>query len=251
MGTAYVTFNKAVYRAEYLVRLSEGLTNRRKRKTRSDWSRAFKTLMHWPQCHTIERVDSADAVLVIRHGSRLSSDDFTPDAAGDLLRAALVMSVSAMDAYFHAKILRYVVSHSKAHEPSSRLLNERILVKDFVSGRKKKRANTALRSAVERNLSYQSLQQPDKIADALGLIGVSDFWTGVADTLDRDKKDLCDSIEKIVGRRNKIAHEGDLSQSKKARNKSRGISVSFVKESIALLKSVIDASEALINAAVN
>lgn len=250
MGTAKVTFDKAIDRAEYLLRLAEGLTDHRQRGARADWGRSFKALMHWPKGHVIERVDSKDVVVVIRDGSTLSRDDFSTSALDDLLRASLVMAVAAMDAYFHAKILRYVVSHSRKASPSGRLLNERILVSDFIEGRKRQRANTALRAALERNLSYQSLQHPEKIADALGLIGVCKFWDEIAKALKRAKKDLCDEIGAIVRRRNQIAHEGDLSQSKKARNQDRSIANKYVRDSITTLKQFVDAADVLINSKV-
>ncbi len=153
MGTAKATFDRAIERAEYVVRLAEGLTNRRKRGTRSDWSRSFKALMHWRHADKIERVDSKDVVLIIREGAHLGPDDFRTDAIDDLLRAGLVMCVSATDAYFHAKILRYVVSQSKKKNPPPRLINEKILVNDFLRVRKLKRGNAVLRAAIERSLS--------------------------------------------------------------------------------------------------
>ena len=250
MGTAKATFEKAIARSEYLLRLANGLADHRKRRARGEWKSKFRSLMHWSQTHSIERVDSKDVVLVTRDGGTLARADFGVEALGDLLRASLVMAVSAMDAYFHAKILRYVVPHSRRAEPSERLLNERIQVRDFIAARRKKRPNAALRAAVERNLSYQSLQRTERIADALQLIGIAKFWEDVATRLKRTKEDLCDELCGIVRRRNQIAHEGDLSQGKKTRNRDRSISTQFVQRSMALLKAVVEEAETVINAKV-
>lgn len=244
------TFDMAIARARYILTLYMGLTDHRKRSARKDWSDRFKKLMHWPKSHEIERIDSKDAVLILRDNSKLRRQHFSVDALGDLLRASLVMAVSAMDAYFHAKILRYVVVHSKSKKPSRRLLNEKIKVSDFINGQKKKRSYAALRAAIERNLSYQSLQGPDKIADALGLIGVSDFWKLVAENLNEQKNSLQNKINRVVKRRNQIAHEGDLSQSKKTRNKSRSIDPKTVREAIDLIEKIVDAAEKIIERSV-
>jgi len=245
--SAKSTFDKAMERAKYIFKLAGGLTDHRKRSVRRDWSGGFKKLMHWPKSHKIERVDSKDVVLIIRDNSNLTRKDFSSDALRDLLRASLVMAVSAMDAYFHAKVLRYVVVHSKSRKPSKRLLNERITVRDFIEGQRKERSFTALRAAIERNLSYQSLQHPDNIADALNLIGVSDFWGRVAKKLGKSKDGLRKEISSIVRRRNQIAHEGDLCQSARSRNKSRTITLKFVSSSIDLIETLVDAADNVIN----
>jgi len=247
MDTAKETFEVAIGRAQYLLKLAEGLTNRRQRGTRKDWSKKFKKLMHWPQSDQIQRIDSKDVVLATRNDSRLTSDDFDTVALDDLRRAALVMAVSAMDAYFHAKVMAHVIEHSKCSKPSSRLLNESIRVEDFIKARKHKYKNAPLRAAIERKLSFQSLQQPDKVKGALQLIGVSGFWNSVAGELAQGKKDPCDQMSKMVKRRNQIVHEGDLSQSKKARNKARGISDKSVREWVELAVSIVNAADKVIN----
>ncbi len=245
--TAKATFDIAIGRAEYLLRLAQGLTNHRKRSIRRDWARKFKTLMHWPQSHAINRVDSKDAVIVLRDGATAKEEDFSSESMQDVLRASLVMAVSAMDAYFHAKIVQHVVKHSRKTNPSNKLLNERILVKDFIEGRRKAHTNAALRAAIERKLSYQSLQQPSQVAEALGLIGVSDFWKGVAQRLNQRADTLRTSLAKVVKRRNQIAHEGDLSQSRRARNKGRAITHKDVEGDVALIKKIVEAAEKEIN----
>jgi len=245
--TAKDTFDTAIKRAEYLLKLSFALRNHRQRGIRSDWAASFKGIMHWPKSHVIERVDSKDAVIILRPNSKLTPEDFSSDALQDFLRVSLVMAVSAMDAYFHAKIVRYVVQHSRSKEPSKKLLNEKILVKDFIDGRRKQRSNVALRAAIERKLSYQALQQPSQIADSLRLIGVSDFWEEVAGQIGQADEQIRKNLTKIVKRRNQIAHEGDLSQSKRARNKSRSITHKQVQESIVLLQGIVNAAEVIIN----
>jgi len=244
IDTAKETFDAGIARAKYLLRLHRGLIDTRQRKTRRDWASGFKMFMRWPQSSNVHRIDGRDALIVLRDGCELTPADFKSEAMGDLLRAALVMAVSAMDAYFHAKIVRWVVTHSR--NPSSHLLKQKITVEDFLSALQRTKKLTALQSAIKRTLSYQSLQDPDKIAEALRLIGVSDFWDRIAKD-GEDKTELRTRLKQIVGRRHQIAHEGDLSQSKKARNRSRPICQKEVVDAVDFISEVVTRAEIIIN----
>jgi hypothetical protein len=245
--TALKTFEVAQDRANYLVRLAAGLTDRRRRSARSDWASTFKKVMHWSQSTKVDRIDGKDALVVVWEEGDLAREDFSAERLHDLYRAAIVMSVSAMDAYFHAKVLRYVIAHSKSAEPSSALLKTRITVADFVAGNAKKRRNTALRAALGRIMSFQSYQSPENVASALSKIGVQDFWNGVSAKLGRSSEEIRGVLSDIVKRRNQIAHEGDLSQSKKARNKPRRIEPKLARDYLQFIEGLVHASEEHIN----
>lgn len=246
--SALTTFTTGMERARYLVKLYHGLTNTRQRSIRSDWAESFCNLMHWPQSASIERVDSNDVIVVIRDGASLASADFAHVALADLLRASLVMGVSAMDAYFHSKILAYVVKAARKGENMPKaLLRAGITVSDFVSASKYKRRMQALRNAMQRSLSFQSFQQAKNIEDALGLIGIAKFWSSTATRMARTPDDLKAELALQVKRRNQIAHEGDLSQSKKSRNKSRDITPKQVFDALRFLDGLVTHAEAEIN----
>lgn len=244
--TAYATFKFAFKRAVYLFRLYHGLANHRKRGMRADWAENFCRLMHWPagDGDLIDRVDSPDAIIVLKDGSRLTREVFAADALADLLRASLVMGVSALDAYFHSKIAASVVSCARKGTAMPRALKKAtITIEDFVDGNKYQRRLTTVRRSIERSLGYQSLQLPDKIATGLGLIGITDFWGEVANRMGMMQDDLKVRLSSIVTRRNQIAHEGDLSQSKKARNKSRTIEPKYVREALAFIRKLAKRAE--------
>lgn len=67
-----------------------------------------------------------------------------------------------------------------------------------------------LEDEVRERLSYQSFQQPEKIADAICLISDKKLWEEVAQKLGRSAKDVKQQLSAIVDRRNKIAHEADI-----------------------------------------
>lgn len=248
MGTALSTFNIAFRRADRVYRLAVAVTDYRSYRIRADWAAKFKRLMHWPQRYEIDRVDSGDAIIILRDGSDLARADFQRGRTNDLLRASLVMAVSAMDAYFHAKVCRYVIAHSKKAETGSRLMNLRITVADFVRGNGLRYRNAALRAAVERHLYLQSLQTPENIADAVALIGVSDFWNSVAAEMGQEAKGVRKRLSAISRRRNQIAHEGDLSQSKLRRNKSHSISRKYTRDALDFVGVLVCAANKVIDA---
>jgi len=217
---------------------------------RSDWAANFCRLMHWTHATAaaIDRVDSPDAVVVLREGSRLKRTDFSKDALSDLLRASLVMVVSAIDAYFHAKIIAYVVAlANKGTAMPPALSNAKISVADFVKAKKYERPMTVVRNALAEYLGYQSLQAPDQIASALSWLGVADFWNQVAARMGATRANVTSGLKAIVKRRNQIAHEGDLSQSKKARNKSRPLTPKEVRRALAFSLKLIPRAEREIN----
>lgn len=246
--TALATFNTAIGRARYLLKMYHGLINTRQRGIRADWAGSFCTLMHWPQNSDIARVDSKDAVVVLRDGAALDEDDFTESQLSDLLRASIVMAVSALDAYFHSKTLAFIVkSATKGDSMPKSLSKATITVADFVGATRFKRRNQGLRNAFQRSLGFQSLQQPKNIEDALSLIGIEKFWSGVAARIGNPVEDIKKELTQIVKRRNQIAHEGDLSQSKKARNKPHDITPGLVQSSLDFLDQLIKTAELEIN----
>jgi len=73
--------------------------------------------------------------------------------------------------------------------------------------------STWLETELRERLSYQSFQQPDKIADALRSICDRPLWDTVAADLDRSSQSIKQQLREIVDRRNKIAHEADVDPS--------------------------------------
>ena len=245
---ALMTFNTALERARYLLKLYHGLVNTRQRGIRRDWAESFCGLMHWPSGSDIERVDGREVVIVTRTNSELTAGDFSEEQLTDLLRASIVMGVSAIDAYFHAKTLAYVVrSAAKGEEMPGALSKAPITVKDFVAAKEYKRKMTVVRNALHRSLGYQSLQQPKNISGALALIGVSKFWGKIANRLSMSADDVKKELGSLIKRRNQIAHEGDLSQSKKARNKPHKLTPGYVNNMLDFLDRLIQQAENEIN----
>jgi RiboL-PSP-HEPN len=241
-------FEAASARSERMARLYHGMVNTRRRAMRSDWALKFEKLMNWNVNEANSRVDGHETIIVIREGSELESDDFLSENLKDLLRASMVMSVSAMDAYFHRKIRCYAIPLAKKGEGMPGALSKmQMSFDDFHCAMQRERKWGELGRIVEKKLGYQSLQSSKKIEDGLSLIGIAKFWDRVSVEMKYDKSILKSHLSSVVDRRNKIAHQGDLSVGKKTLGKTIDIKPSEVYWSIEFIKEIVEKSEAVIN----
>lgn len=177
--------------------------------------------MRWRQDCGIDRVDSKDALIVLRDGSSLSVDDFTSESVDELLRSALTVAVSAVDRYVHERVVKEVIGalREKQLKPAQeklaipailalRMTEElRRAAKD---GRKVRPANQ-LRLALQEALHKRTFQNWKEIEEAFELIGIG----GLTGTLQAkygvpNIKPVRDQLNSIVRRRHQIVHEGDL-----------------------------------------
>lgn len=132
--------------------------------------------------------------------------------ASDLLRAQLVLIVSALDYFIHELTLLGLVEVLEGKRPptdafkkykvSGGLLISKggISTVDFVED-------------IRDRHSYLSFQQPEKIADAIRLIFDRPLWRSVSARLGVSEDIAKTRLRLIVDRRNKIAHEADLDPS--------------------------------------
>jgi hypothetical protein len=208
-------------RALLLVRLCDGLTNRRSRRIRSDWKSSFCQLMHWPQGSDIERIDGKDAIIILREGCSLDEKDFGVEVLQELLRSALVLSVSALDRYIHERISKKIVTAlrkgglCKEQEEFSIPAALAIQVADRVVAAR--RNNTAvrpaneIRNAIQEILHKRTFQSWREVEEGFKLIGVS----GLGGKLQTayavgNMKPIYAQLNRIAHNRNRIVHEADL-----------------------------------------
>lgn len=216
-------FNDTHERAIRLLRYHDGLINTRQRSIRSDWKASFCRLMHWSQTHAIERVDSADAVVVLRDQASLTPDDFSADALEDLLRSAVTFGVSAIDRYVHERVVKAFVN---AFRSTALTKNQRefqvpaTLAIDIVNrvhsarhAAQNIRPANEIRKVVQQTLHKRPFQSWREIEYGFSLIGVKDLGKTLRTTHAMSVDDLDalkNHLNKIVARRNQIVHEGDL-----------------------------------------
>lgn len=132
--------------------------------------------------------------------------------ASDLLRAQLVLGVSALDYFVHEiTVLGMVAVFEGRRPPTPSFMKYRVAMDSVLSG-----TTTAcgwFESDIRERHSFLSFQQPEKIADAIRLFSDVKLWQQVALQLAMPEQDIKARLKLIVDRRNKIAHEADVDPS--------------------------------------
>lgn len=133
--------------------------------------------------------------------------------ASDMLRAQIVLSVSALDYYVHEiTALGMVAVFEGKRSPTQAFLKYRVSIGAISAGASVS-SSSWFEAEVRELHSHLSFQQPEKIADAIRLFSDVRLWHEVSSRMGSPEQDLKDHIKLIVDRRNKIAHEADLDPS--------------------------------------
>ncbi|MFZ1946790.1 MAG: hypothetical protein WAW06_04530 [bacterium] len=132
---------------------------------------------------------------------------------------AIVMSVAAVDTFFHFALLGSVGSIDSG-QPSKPLRRLPVTFGDVLdvadNAVRARRMNRDCRPRVQaKNILHTRLlqdtyQSSEKVGDALAAAGVAKGWSKVAGHLQQQTEVVKGKLDHIVYRRNQIVHEGDL-----------------------------------------
>ena len=142
----------------------------------------------------------------------------------DAYRAAIVLSISALDGYLGAFVIRRikVLLRNRDNIPSA--LTEyikRLFNKDeFYKIALRPDFNDELENRFERNLEKRSFQGQENISFFMKIVGYDDIFKEISNKADVSPDNLRKNIEMYTQRRHIIAHRGDydLSQTKPTEN---------------------------------
>jgi hypothetical protein len=158
-----------------------------------------------------------------------------------LLRSAVVLAVSAMDAYFHDKV-RYRAGKFSVDALPQQFASLQIPLTELQRWEAAKRKGNPLRHWAVEHLAPRPLQNPDAIAGALKLVGMTDYWNRIEPN-NRDREALLDQLNNLVKRRHQIAHEGDRLQSRRSGKRVRRITLAYAADAIDFIKALVDKTE--------
>lgn len=203
--------------------------------------------MHWPQAANIERVDSRDAIVVLRDGAALEPDDFSQQSLGDLLRASLTFGVSALDRYVHERVTKRFVAALRERKltkqqedfqiPATLALKALERLRESAKAGRDVRPANEIRVAVQEILHQRPFQSWREIEFAFQLIGIN----GLAGSLQAalglgDFTPTKDQLNEIARRRNLIVHEGDIPRHKRGgKPTAQSIEPQYVRTSLDFL----------------
>jgi hypothetical protein len=127
----------------------------------------------------------------------------------DLLRAQIVLTLSAFDHYVHEVTrLGMLEIFDGKRVPSGAYLRFKISLDNFSADNKFERQ--ALESEIRIQHGFLPYQHPEKVADAIRHFSDVKIWETVASRLGTDAGQIKQRLRLCAERRNKIAHEADL-----------------------------------------
>ena len=130
----------------------------------------------------------------------------------DMLRAALVLAVSALDYYIHEVVRIGMLEIHRGQRPEPPAFSRfQISLGNARAGMNAgQNIDSWLEDEIRQRHSYKSFQQPEAIADAIRLISDKKLWEEVSTNMGSPARSIKQQLSLIVDRRNKIAHEADI-----------------------------------------
>lgn len=132
----------------------------------------------------------------------------------DILRAELVMAVSAFDKYIHDVVRIGMLEEYQGKRTTTKSFRHfSVSLEGAQLGILTPKNVNWLDDEIRKHHGWQSFQRADKIADAMHLVSDIKLWDGVAQKMGKDAGDVKTQLNLIVDRRNCIAHEADIDPS--------------------------------------
>lgn len=250
--TPLETFQNSIERCSHFITLYDLLHNKRQRKVRSDWAARFKAFMGWNSSDNIIRIDGERNILVIRPQIDLTVEQFDHEYVSELLRAAIVTSVSALDRYMHdlavsnsIKILRRAedqipTEFKKLTIPVIEAKKAIKKIKDHPNSR----PGHIIKKALQEGLHYKTYQGPTGIENCMAILGIKKIWASLSPLMPNtpNSETIKTKLSTITNRRNKIVHEADLIRRMEARTFSiRKITREEAEGSVTFIKNLVSA----------
>ena len=158
----------------------------------------------------------------------------------DLLRASLVLVVSALDHFVHEFTrlgMLEIYARARPETPAYREFKVPLsAVQQAVSD---DRSADWLDQKIRKAHGWISFQFPDRIADAIRLVSTVKLWETVALERGEDVTATKAALGTIVDRRNKIAHEADIDPT--SSGERWPIDAGVVEEAIDCVESIVHA----------
>lgn len=132
----------------------------------------------------------------------------------DILRAQIVLAVSALDHYIHELTRLGMLEVFNGVRPSTNAFGRfKITMDAAMAGIAGSGGSSWVEAEIREKHGFLAFQHPDKVAEAIRLFSACDLWPQVAMKLGLSSQDVKNRLRLIVERRNKIAHEADLDPS--------------------------------------
>lgn len=129
----------------------------------------------------------------------------------DILRAEMVLAVSAFDHYIHDVTrmgMQEIYQGTRPHTPA--FLRFNVSLENVLQGMADPTSTDWLENEIRTQHGWRSFQHADNVADAIRLVSGKSLWAELAGMLGQSPREVKEELNLIVDRRNKIAHEADM-----------------------------------------
>lgn len=158
-----------------------------------------------------------------------------------LLRAVVVFSVSALDAYFHDKV-KYRAGRFGVNDMPPPLAKFCVPLGDLTKWDEAQRKGNVIRNWLVEYFSTRPLQRAEDIANALKLVGIESVWATI-EPVSFKREALLEEMRSYMKRRNQIGHEGDRESSRKSGKKLRSIDRAYAAGCLNFMRSLVSKIE--------
>jgi hypothetical protein len=156
----------------------------------------------------IQSVRSLDKIF-----ESLQITDSTNNDVLEILRAEIVLVVSALDCFIHDVVRVKMIDDFNAGKSFGHFSVSMDCLKKMLSAPADVARNAFLEEEIRRLNGYKAFQEPEKISQALGLIGIQKIWEQLANKINWKSKYVKEQLTLIIEQRNRIAHEADINPS--------------------------------------
>lgn len=144
------------------------------------------------------------------------NEQVTFEPSQDLLRAAIVLSVAAFDAYatdcFAEKFVDYVKRFGTNDEIETMLTKAGFDIKFSLELLSAKRPYRRIRTLIDHYYSNYVTEKLDVIDKLYEMYCIRQFTHNAANRSGKDPQRLLSSVQKLVNRRHSIAHDSDYNE---------------------------------------
>ncbi len=158
------------------------------------------------------------------------------DRADEILRAEVVLLVSALDCFIHDVVRIKMIEIFQGRDNSNKkfdnfLIRSKSLLNIINAEDDIEKAGIFENEVRELN-SKNSFQSPSSIEYALNMIAITNLWNKLEPYMNIKAEDIKRTLSLIIQRRNKIAHEADINEMTMFKNPIDKHDLEFIMEFI-------------------
>lgn len=208
--SALDAFHSNMEDAHLLVGLARALTSSRTYRMRRELRERLGSALRMSrnEWDDLDCIESRDFFVVLKpDGSfgRQELEDMRP-----LLRQALVAGCSAFETYVNDRVMELVGPAMRSDVQPTRMLDIRMSVRDwFDIEQRYQRKGWGVREVIGRAVREVASPAPGSVGKAFAIVDERDVLKRADVQRKSPKGSATECLERIYGRRNKIAHAGD------------------------------------------